>query len=69
MRSIYRLFVGQKWITPSDFWSLPPGEVWWIIDAMTEKHGGGKLAPREYDDLLKMVHEAQAAERAEKDET
>lgn len=42
-----------------------PGEVWWVFDAMTEKPGGPKLSAAEYDDLLAMVHEAQAAEREE----
>jgi len=27
------LLVGQDWVSPLDFWRLPPGQIWWIIDA------------------------------------
>jgi hypothetical protein len=25
--------IGNDWVTPLDFWKLPPGQLWWIIDA------------------------------------
>lgn len=25
--------MGQGWVRPAEFWRLPPGEVWWILDA------------------------------------
>jgi hypothetical protein len=31
---MYTLLVGRKWVTREEFWTLPPGELWWIVDAM-----------------------------------
>ena len=36
---MYVLCVGQKWVSAADFWTLPPGEIWWLIDAMMPKTG------------------------------
>ena len=33
IRILYGLFVGKGWVSRAEFWALPPGEVWWILDA------------------------------------
>jgi hypothetical protein len=37
VRTLYGVLVGAGWVSPSEFWRLSPGEVWWIIDARTPR--------------------------------
>lgn len=55
---MYSLCVGQKWVTPSEFWAMPPGELWWLVDAMTPKG----LAAGEVSELYDMMRAEQALE-------
>ena len=59
---MYDLCVGQKWVTRGEFWTMPPGEVWWLIDAMMPKDQRHDI---DYDDLYEMMRAEQARERAE----
>lgn len=47
-------------MTPTEFWALAPGEVWWIIDAHEAQ--SGRPTQVDYDELLTMLEEAQAKE-------
>lgn len=49
--------VGQGWVSPSEFWSMPPGEVWWLVDAKTPKESA------DYDALYQAMIDAQAEEQ------
>ena len=60
---MYAICVGQKWVTPGEFWSLPPGEIWWLIDAMMPEPGLGESTRNE---LLEMLDKALAEEAAAK---
>jgi len=54
-RSAYKAVVGQGWVSPSEFWSMAPGEFWWLCDA--------KNPPKdrdEYGQMLKLLKEARA---------
>lgn len=33
MQSWYLVFVGTFGYTPSEFWKLAPGELWWVLEA------------------------------------
>ena len=49
---MYAMFIGQKWVTPGEFWSLPPGELWWIVDAMMPKSMDADTAEELYAALM-----------------
>lgn len=37
MRVLHRALIGRRLIDPVAFWSLPPGQAWWILqDACPE---------------------------------
>ena len=57
------MLVGQGWVTPLEFWKLPPGQVWWIIDAKTPevvKTRGDDMA-----EVRRMFKAAKAKEAAQ----
>lgn len=54
MRSLYRIAVGQGWVSPSEFWEMPPAEVWWLIDAHTPANAVN------HDALYTLLLEAEA---------
>lgn len=54
---MYLACVGQKWVTPGEFWAMPPGELWWLLDAMAPKQTAADVA-----DLYDMMKAAQAEE-------
>jgi hypothetical protein len=43
--------VGQGWVSPSEFWQLPPGEIWWLIDAKTAQ----TPKPKDTEELYQMM--------------
>ncbi len=45
--------MGQKWATPSEFWAMPPGEIWWLVDANTPEDA------TDYDEMYRLMMEAQ----------
>lgn len=50
------MIVGQGWCGPTEFWSLPPAQVWWIIeDRMPQGAASGRT---DRDAMLKMLREA-----------
>jgi hypothetical protein len=56
---MYLTCVGQKWVTPGEFWAMPPGELWWLVDAMMPKAG---LSAADASDLYDMMRAEQATE-------
>lgn len=44
VRTLYLAMVGQKWVSPAEFWALAPGEVWWIVEANTPDTSGYEQA-------------------------
>ncbi|MEM9522754.1 MAG: hypothetical protein AAF982_01965, partial [Pseudomonadota bacterium] len=36
------IFIGRGWVSREEFWRLPPGEIWWIMDA--------HLPPEKFDE-------------------
>lgn len=52
VRSAYKAAVGQGWIGPADFWTMPPGEFWWLVEA----HSPAET--EDYDELLDLLKEA-----------
>jgi hypothetical protein len=60
---MYALCVGQKWVSPGEFWAMAPGEVWWLIDAMMPKGGAG-LAADDLDEMYEALMAAKAEEVA-----
>lgn len=61
VRSAYRLAVGQKWVTPSEFWAMAPGEFWWLVDAHT-----AEIDSTDYDELSRVLKDQVAREAMEK---
>lgn len=59
---MYALCVGQKWVSPAEFWALPPGEVWWLVDAMMPREG---MDEEEAESLYAALMAAKAAEAEE----
>ena len=58
---VYRIAVGNGWVSPSEFWQMPPGEIWWLLDAKTPPEKRDKPnAMRELYDMLK-AHQARKA--------
>mgnify|MGYP007003138083 CR=1 FL=1 len=53
-RSLYRVIVGQGWVGPSDFWRMPPGEVWWLIAAKTPE----QASVADIEELYQLMMEA-----------
>lgn len=33
---MYQMFIAADWCSPTEFWSLRPGEVFWILRAKTQ---------------------------------
>lgn len=46
--------MGQGWASPSEFWAMPPGEIWWLIDARTP------ASSVDYEPLYNLLKEAEA---------
>lgn len=56
----YSVAVGQGWVSRSDFWSMPPGEFWWLVASKIpdiEKKAAPDMA-----EVRLMVKAAQAEE-------
>jgi hypothetical protein len=55
--------VGNGWATRAEFWTLPPGEVWWLIDA----HLPPEIKDRDekFSTLQDMLKKAKAAHKNE----
>ncbi len=54
--------VANDWVSPIDFWNIPPTQIWWIIEAkMPEK---AKTRHSDMSELAKMVKAAKAKEAA-----
>jgi hypothetical protein len=45
--------VGQKWVTPSEFWAMPPGEIWWLVEANEPPETG-----TDFEELYQLMNEA-----------
>lgn len=56
----YNVAVGKDWVSRSDFWTMPPQEFWWLMQAKLPD-----LFKRQEDmgDLLAMLREAKEAEK------
>lgn len=54
--------VGQGWVSRDEFWRLPPGEVWWLMDAHIppEKETPGAQTERLYQRLRNAIAESEA---------
>lgn len=60
---MHRVLVGGKHVDPVAFWSLPPGQCWWILNDVMPPEV--RQDEDERGELLRMLREAQAKERAE----
>lgn len=58
---MHTLLVGQGWVSPTEFWNLAPGEVWWIIEARMPRNG---LSMEDADRLLEMLELEERREAA-----
>jgi hypothetical protein len=47
------MLVGQGWVSPSEFWAMPPGSVWWLIESKTPE------SAVDYEPLYQMLMEAE----------
>lgn len=49
---LYKLVVGQGWVSRTEFWSMHPVEVFWLIDArMPKKTYAGGMSEDEVADI------------------
>jgi len=60
---MYALCVGQDWVSPGEFWTLAPGELWWLIDAKMPKDGPGPSLG-DMEELYQSLRAEQAKEGA-----
>lgn len=58
---MFLLTVGNGWVSPSEFWNMAPGELWWLLEAKTPKGA----APGDLEDMYQAMREEQEAERLE----
>lgn len=56
------MVVGNDWVSPTDFWDLPPGQIWWLIDA--KMPASARARGSEMTQVRKMVREAKMKEAA-----
>lgn len=62
MRGLHRILVGQGWVSPVEFWALPPVQAWWIV---ADRMPAQTLQAREdRDEMLRMLRKAKADEAA-----
>lgn len=54
------MLVGQDWVSPTEFWKLSPGQVWWIIEAKTPPEKQQRADG--LDHAYRMLKEAKAKE-------
>lgn len=52
---LHRILVGQGWVSASEFWLLPPPQVWWIIEDRMPQDG---KRHNDQDELLQALREA-----------
>lgn len=56
--------VGQKWVTPKQFWQLHPIEFWLLVDAHKPVRMYGKLTEYEVEELYEEVTEHQQRKKS-----
>jgi hypothetical protein len=64
VKSMFLAFCGNGWVSPSEFWNMAPGELWWMIEAKTPKG----TAPDDLEEMYQALRDAQEAELLEVDE-
>nr|WP_170540974.1 hypothetical protein [Ruegeria arenilitoris] len=54
------MLVGQGWVSRAEFWTLPPGELWWLLDAHIppEKETPADQNERLFQMMNKAIEEA-----------
>jgi hypothetical protein len=52
--------VGNDWVSPVDFWKIPPKQVWWVIEAKMPEQA--KTRRSDLAEVVKMVKTAKAKE-------
>ena len=40
------------WCSPAEFWAMPPGQFWWLMEAHTSKKPGGDDMEAAYQLLM-----------------
>jgi hypothetical protein len=55
------MVVANDWVSPAEFWTLAPGQLWWLIDAKTPEHARNR-GP-ELMEVRKLVRAAKAKEK------
>jgi len=50
--------VGAEWVSPLEFWKMPPGQLWWLIRARLPKKAQSKQQAN--GSLYRMLKEAKA---------
>src|SRR5581483_11708521 len=63
--SLYKLAVGQEWVTRSEFWAMSPVELWWLVDAKKPRIGEFTHDEAEalYQDAIRVKRENDAGNR------
>ncbi|WP_225029429.1 hypothetical protein [Xinfangfangia pollutisoli] len=59
---MHALVVGQGWIGAAEFWTLPPGQIWWVIDDRLPQGAAGALSDRA--EMLTLLRKAKRDERS-----
>lgn len=56
MQALYAACIGQG-MDPAGFWAMPPGEVWWFLEAKNPKMFISKTEEAELDYLISLLDE------------
>jgi len=59
---MHRLVVSTKLASAAEFWTMAPGQVWWLIEDMMPK--AAIKRPQEMQEVFKMVKQSKAKEKA-----
>ncbi|HEY0276298.1 MAG TPA: hypothetical protein VGC31_09555 [Paenirhodobacter sp.] len=59
---MHTVVVGQGWVGAAEFWTLPPGQIWWVIDDRMPQ--GAAQAVSDRAEMLRMLREAKRREQS-----
>ncbi|MGI9159856.1 MAG: phage tail assembly chaperone [Saprospiraceae bacterium] len=48
--------VGQKWVSPSEFWALTPTELWWLVEANKKEDTGTSMSESEIEEIYRETY-------------
>lgn len=59
---MHRILVGQGWVGAAEFWTLPPAQLWWIIEDKLPERARDSVESR--SEMLRMLREARRREQS-----